>query len=118
MPRYEFECQSCGEVFDLFCSMSEKKDSVEKLKCSKCDSKDISENLGFLFNFSNPEGTDRWNSEARGHDYRFKHNYEKKGGTRDQRKFAEKNSHMGANPYRKIDDINGPGGGNNFGEVK
>ena len=52
MPRYEFECQSCGEVFDLFCSMSEKKDSVEKLKCSKCDSKDISENLGFLFNFS------------------------------------------------------------------
>jgi len=118
MPRYEFTCEQCGEVIDLFCSMAEKKDAVKKIKCEKCSSTEIQENFGFLFNFSNPEGTDRWNSESTGHDYRFKHNYEKPGGTADQRKNAERHSHVGDDPYRKIDDINGPGGGNNFGEVK
>jgi hypothetical protein len=34
---------------------------------------------------------------------------------RDQRKFAGENSHMGANPYNRIDDITN---GRNFGEVK
>ena len=48
------------------------------------------------FKFSDPEGTKRWNGS---HDYRYKHNYEKAGGVKDQREAAEKASHMGPTPY-------------------
>ena len=64
------------------------------------------------FNFTNPEGTSRWNSEPSGHDYRFKHNQPK---VAKERANAEAASHMGSQPYRKIDDISS---GKNFGEVK
>lgn len=53
------------------------------------------------FNFSNPVGTGRWNSDSTGHDYRFKHNIP---NVKKQRKMAEAMSHMGSNPYGKSDD--------------
>ena len=116
MPIYEFECNKCNEFFDIWASMSEKEKVVKKSKCPKCNSKKISEIVGApSVKFSNPVGTDRWNSDSKGHDYRHKYNMDRKGGVRDQRKYAEQNSHVGPTPYRKIDDISS---GKHFGEVK
>jgi putative FmdB family regulatory protein len=115
MPRYEFQCE-CGEVYDVWAKMADKDKEVKAAKCPKCGSKSKDEIMGApSVKFSNPVGTDRWNSESKGHDYRYKYNMDKKGGTRDQRKAAERASRVGSEPYRKIDDISG---GKHFGEVK
>lgn len=116
MPFYDFKCNECDEVFDIFANMSEKNKIIKKNKCPKCKSKKISEIVGCpSVKFSNPVGTDRWHSDSKGHDYRHKWNMDRPGGVRDQRKNAEKKSHMGKDPYRKIDDISS---GKHFGEVK
>jgi putative FmdB family regulatory protein len=116
MPIYEFKCQSCGFIYDVFCNMSQKEEKVKKTKCEQCKSLEKEELVAApFFKFSNPVGTDRWNSESKGHDYRHNFNMDRKGGVRDQRKFAEENSHVGANPYNHIDDISS---GKHFGEVK
>ena len=47
--------------------------------------------------FAQPEGCDKWNNSSTGHDYRFKHNIPK---VQAERANAQKNSHMGADPYR------------------
>jgi putative FmdB family regulatory protein len=116
MPRYEMQCDKCQEVYDVWSKIAEKDDSVKAAKCPKCKSSKKSEIFGCpSVSFANPVGTDRWNSESKGHDYRFKHNMDKPGGTRDQRKAAERASRVGAEPYRKIDDISS---GKHFGDVK
>jgi len=51
--------------------------------------------------FTNPVGTDRWNSSSSGHDYRFKHNIPK---VKAEREMAEQLSHMGSNPYGDTSD--------------
>ena len=90
--------------------------SVKSATCPKCNSKIKEEIFGCpSVKFADPVGTDRWNSESKGHDYRFKYNMDKPGGTRDQRAAAERASKVGAEPYRKIDDISS---GKYFGEVK
>jgi hypothetical protein len=115
MPRYEMKC-SCGEVYDVWSSIAEKENSVEQASCPKCNSFEKTEVYGCpSINFANPVGTDRWNSDSRGHDYRFKHNMDKPGGPRDQRVAAARASKVGPDPYRKIDDISS---GKHFGEVK
>ena len=55
------------------------------------------------FNFSNPVGTDRWNSENSGHDYRFKHNLP---SVIEERKKAEIASNASSSPYNNINDLN------------
>lgn len=116
MPRYEFKCEKCEEIFDIWSSISEKTDNIKKSKCPKCKSKKISEIYGCpSIKFANPIGTDKWHSDSKGHDYRHKWNMDRPGGVIDQRKNAEKKSHMGKNPYKNIDDISS---GKHFGEVK
>lgn len=116
MPIYELECKKCGFVYDVLCSMSEKEERVKNAKCEKCNSIKKEQIVGVpSFKFSNPVGTDRWNSESKGHDYRHNFNMDRKGGVRDQRKRAEEQSHVGAAPYNHIDDISS---GKHFGEVK
>lgn len=115
MPRYEMQCESCAETYDVWASMSEKDKAVLDASCPKCNSKNKNEVFGCSVRFSNPVGTDRWNSESKGHDYRFKYNMDKPGGPRDQRAMAARASKVGPNPYRKIDDISS---GKHFGEVK
>lgn len=115
MPRYEFSCEECNEIFDIWSNMSEKEENVKKAKCPKCESINIFENLGCSVSFVNPTGTDKWNSDSKGHDYRYKYNMDRPGGVRDQRKHAEAHSRVGNDPYRKIDDISS---GKHFGEVK
>ena len=115
MPRYEFQCES-GEVYDVWAKMADKDKDVKAAKCPKCNSKSKEEIMGApSVKFSNPVGTDRWNSESKGHDYRYKYNMDKPGGTRDQRSRAAAASRVGAEPYRKIDDVVG---GKHFGDVK
>lgn len=116
MPRYEFECEKCQCVYDIWSLMAEKDQNVKKGKCPKCKSKKKKEIIGCPnFTFGNPVGTDRWNSDSTGHDYRFHHEMEKPGGVIDQRKNAEEKSHVGATPYREINDL---GNDKNWGEVK
>jgi putative FmdB family regulatory protein len=116
MPRYEMQCLNCEEVYDVWSKIAEKDESVKKAACPSCNSKKKEEIFGCpSVKFANPVGTDRWNSDSKGHDYRFKYNMDKPGGTRDQRAAAERASKVGAEPYRKIDDISS---GKHFGEVK
>jgi putative FmdB family regulatory protein len=116
MPFYEVKCEKCEEAYDVWAKMTEKEDAIKEASCPKCNSNKKIEIVGCpSVKFTNPVGTDRWNSDSQGHDYRFKYNMDKPGGTRDQRKAAEKASKVGPNPYRHIDDISS---GKNFGKVK
>lgn len=116
MPFYELECKKCKEQYDVNSLISEMDKNIKKAKCPECGSKSKKRIYGgFSFNFGNPIGTDRWNSGSTGHDYRYKHDHERPGGTRDQRENAKKHSHMGTDPYPHIDDVSG---GEHFGEVK
>ena len=44
MPIYEFECNKCGERFDLVERLSEHEKHEEK--CPKCGSKEVKQILG------------------------------------------------------------------------
>ena len=113
MPFYELECKKCGNCYEIMSLMADREKNVKKSKCPECKSRAKIQIISAgNFNFSNPEGTDKWNSS---HDYRFRHNMDKSGGTRDQRKAAEVASHVGKAPYNKIDDVSG---GKHFGKVK
>ena len=116
MPMYDMVCDKCGQAYDVWCSMSKKEEAVKSASCPSCGSESKTEVVGCpSVSFADPVGTDRWNSESRGHDYRFKYNMDKPGGTRDQRAVAARASKVGAEPYRRIDDISS---GKHFGDVK
>jgi putative FmdB family regulatory protein len=96
MPIYKFECKKCHESYDELASYDEsgKYPSVVCPNCGSTEKDKLATSSNF--NFSNPIGTDRWNSGSTGHDYRFKHNIPK---VQAERKMAEVMSHMGSNPY-------------------
>jgi putative FmdB family regulatory protein len=109
MPIYVFECQNCGKVYEELTKF-DKTGKYAKVECPECHSlKKVQKIHNFSFSFANPDGTDLWRSS---HDYRFKHNLPK---VLKEREAAERASHVGATPYRKIDDISK---GDTFGEVK
>lgn len=98
MPIYEFHCENCQNNFEDLVAIN-KIDTCPDTECPKCHSKKWEKLISCpSFNFSNPEGTDRWNNSSTGHDYRFKHNIPK---VKKERKNAEQNSHMGSDPYGK-----------------
>ena len=102
MPNYNFECKKCHIVYDEIVPYDET-GKYKTVKCPSCNSKSKTKLLNACsFNFANPEGTDRWNSESTGHDYRFHHNLPKVIA---ERQAAEEASHVGANVYNPIDDI-------------
>ena len=99
--RYDFECKKCHHVYDALTEYDET-GKYKKLKCPDCGSKSKLKLMSApSFNFSNPEGTKRWNNVSTGHDYRFKHNIPK---VKQERAMAEAMSHMGGNPYGSGDD--------------
>lgn len=101
MPHYEFSCKKCLKIFDEIVTY-DATGKYAKLKCPYCGSKKKDKLISmYSFQFTNPEGSDRWNSEATGHDYRFKHNIPK---VKKEREMAEALSHM-PNPYKEIDDL-------------
>ena len=96
MPVYDFECSLCKNIFEEISSFDET-GLYPNIECPKCGSKEKTKLASCSnFNFSNPVGTDRWNSGSTGHDYRFKHHIPK---VQAERKMAEVMSHMGADPY-------------------
>jgi hypothetical protein len=114
MAIQEFECKKCGAIYEELVSH----DPTGKYKSVKCPNPECKSSRKTKlvsvgnFNFSNPVGTDRWTSGGQGHDYRFKYVQPQ---LKENRKKAEELSHMGKNPYGKIDDISS---GKHFGEVK
>lgn len=114
MPAYFHRCKRCTHEYDIWSPTMQEYEAVcKKAKCEECGSKSKERIFTACnFNFSNPVGTDRWNSDSKGHDYRFKHNAP---NLRAQRSAAETASHMGTQPYNAIDDISS---GKNFGKVK
>ena len=96
MPLYDFKCKKCNEEYEEFAPYDEEGKYPDVI-CPECGSKRKERLVSApSFNFSNPEGTKRWNNGSTGHDYRYKHNQPK---VADQRKYAEKHSHMGPKPY-------------------
>lgn len=112
MPRFDFLCKKCDEVYDDFVPHDEK-GKYPGVICPHCGSKRKKKLLSVPnFQFAQPEGTDRWNSESTGHDYRFHHNLPK---VIDERRRAEEASHMGSSPYNSINDLDNDAA---WGEVK
>ncbi len=108
MPIYTFQCKKCEITYEELTSY-DKLGKYKKVSCPECGSKSKKKALdNFEFNFTDPVGTDRWQS----HDYRYYYNAP---NVRKQREAAEKASHVGPTPYNKIDDVNT---GKYFGEVK
>lgn len=102
MPFYEFECNKCKLKYDDLVVSYDETGKWPTVKCPECGSKKKTKLMSNCqFNFANPEGTDRWNSQSTGHDYRFKHNIPK---VKKEREMAEALSHMGSSPYKSIDD--------------
>jgi len=103
MPNYDFECKQCNRVYDCIVAYDET-GKYPSVKCPDCNSKKKNKLMSSCnYAFSNPVGTDRWNSESSGHDYRFHHNLPK---VIEERRKAEEKSLMGSNPYNNIDDLN------------
>lgn len=97
MPNYTFCCTSCNKEYDEMAGY-DKTNVYPTVFCPSCGSggkEKVATACRFMF--ADPVGTDRWNSETSGHDYRFKYQQPK---IRAERQLAEKMSHMGATPYR------------------
>lgn len=109
---YEFKCKKCGKLYEEL-SDYDSTGKYPKVSCPECNSKSkIKLVSACSMTFTNPEGTKKY---AASHDLRYHHALDKAGGVRDQRKMAEKLSHVGPAPYNNIDDISS---GKHFGEVK
>lgn len=105
MPNYVFQCKKCEKVYEELTSWDES-GKYPSVKCPECGSgkKDkLATCCNFMF--ANPEGTDRWNSDTTGHDFRYK---TKANKDRAEREMASKKSHMGGTDeiYRPMDDLN------------
>lgn len=105
MPNYVFECKNCHLVYEELTKWDET-GKYKDVVCPECGSKKKEQRATCCnFMFANPEGTDRWNSDSTGHDYRYK---TKQKGDRELREAAEKKSHMGSGSeiYKQFDDLN------------
>ncbi len=111
MPNFSFSCKKCSANYSDIVPF----DPTGKYKdvaCPRCKSKSkVKLMTTCSFAFAQPEGTDKWNSESAGHDYRFKH---KLPQVIEERKNAEL-ANKGALPYNQIDDL---GDDANWGDVK
>jgi DNA-directed RNA polymerase subunit RPC12/RpoP len=109
MPSYNFLCKNkaCGRDYEEFTSY-DASGKYPKVKCPSCGSKKKAKlpPSSINFAFANPIGTDKWNSDSTGHDYRFKYNIP---AVQAERQIAESLSHMGSDPYgdtARFDDSN------------
>lgn len=101
MPLYDFLCNKCENTFESLAPYDET-GQYPGVTCPQCGGGDKRKVPSrFAFNFGNPEGTDRWNSDSYGHDYRFK---SKIPEVQAERAAAEAMSHMGSQPYSFGDD--------------
>lgn len=104
MGTFNFECKNkkCSVIYEVMTPYDET-GKYKTISCPDCGSKKKKKLVNSCnHNFTNPVGSDRWNSESKGHDYRYWHNAP---NVAKQREFAEQNSHMGTKVYDDIDDI-------------
>ena len=100
---YDFECKKCKTVYEAM-TVFDKTGKYPGIVCSKCGSKSKTKLISACsFNFSNPVGTDRYDSASSGHDYRFKH---KLPSVIAQRQAAEEAAAGITEPYNPINDLN------------
>ena len=96
MPIYTFRCKKCEHEYEELSSF-DKTGKYPKIKCPECGSASKTNLISSCnFAFANPVGTDKWNSDSTGHDYRFKHNIP---NVKAEREAAQAASHMGTDPY-------------------
>ncbi len=60
MPIYTYACKDCGEKFDLLVGVTSQK---TKLKCAKCNSKNIEKILG-AFSVGNPSNKSNFSKSS------------------------------------------------------
>ena len=109
MPLREFRCFDCEEVYEELVKYDEE-GKYPDIVCPGCGSSRKEVLISrTTFNFTNPVGTDLYNSS---HDYRFRH---KLPQVIKERQEAEMRSKMGRQPYSNIDDVSS---GNYFGEAQ
>jgi len=101
MPSYVFECKKCQNIYEDL-TPYDKTGKYKGVECPDCGSKSKNKlPTACSFQFANPIGTDKWNSDGTGHDYRYKYN---QPNVRKEREMARKNSHMGTKPYGNYND--------------
>ncbi len=97
MPLYEFECEECKHNYDDIAPY-DATGEYPSVCCPQCNSnKKTKQMTAVNFNFTNPVGTDRWNSESTGHDYRYNHVLP---SVKKQREMAEKHANVGIESYQ------------------
>lgn len=103
MPIYDFDCKKCKKRYEALADYDES-GKYKGVSCPHCNSKSKKKLMSAChYAFSNPVGTDRWNSSSTGHDYRFKHNIPK---VQQEREMAQALSHMGTDPYGQSEMVN------------
>jgi len=113
MPIFEFECKKCCAEYDALAPYDET-EKYKGVKCPHCNSTRKNKLVSKInFAFTNPVATDRWCSDAGGHDYRY--NYVLPKIKEDRKKAEAEAKRLKVTPYQQIDDISS---GENFGEVK
>lgn len=96
MPTMSFGCKKCEKHYESIVPFDET-GKYKTVQCPECGSKSKKVLMTACnYAFADPVGTDKWNSEKSGHDFRFKHNIPK---VKKEREMAEALSHMGGNPY-------------------
>jgi putative FmdB family regulatory protein len=101
MPRYDFECKKCKSVYDEMTPF-DKTGKYSKVVCPECGSKSKTKLMTTCgYAFANPVGTDRYNSESGGHQFRFQH---KLPSVIAERQAAEMAGGT-AQPYNPINDL-------------
>jgi len=98
----DFHCLKCDKIYEELVRYDET-GKYPDVECPGCKSKKKEILISIPnFSFANPVGTSLWNSDSKGHDYRFKHNLP---NVQKQREIAKKKSHMGEEPYYGMDDV-------------
>lgn len=97
MPIYSFKCKKCQKTYDDLLDF-DPTGRYKDAKCEHCGSKKkekLSHNCAIAF--ANPQDSSKWESFS----YRAGKTME---DAKDLRRRAEAQSHMGDQPYYKIDD--------------
>ena len=96
MPMFDYECQSCGAVFEKLCS-NPTKSELKAAKCGKCGK---SARRTYRFHtFSSPSVSNNSELMADEEPYRDMHYYEKKGQWEKAAKAAEGVSEFARNKF-------------------
>lgn len=108
MPTYQFQCLKCKKQYEDLTSF-DPTGKYKEVKCPSCKSSRKKQQMTCAeISFTNPKDTSKFDNFG----YRAGYNMEQ---AKELRRKAESSSHVGATPYKDVDDISS---GNFFGEVE